>query len=289
MHPGEVETDAALVRRLLSAQFPQWASLPIERVPSSGTDNALYRLGGDLVVRLPRIEWAVGDVDKDLRWLPVLAPQLPVETPLPLAKGKPAEGYPWEWGVYAWLEGENPSAADPGDAAGLAEDAAGLIRALHAIDGTGGPPARRGRPLQVQDERARAALVALRGAIDVEAAAAVWEEALEAPRWSGPPVWVHGDLLPGNLLLRDGRLTGVIDWAGAGVGDPACDLIVAWGLLPVETRPAFRALVGVDNATWARGRGWALSLALIAIPYYADTNREFAATARHLLREVLAD
>jgi aminoglycoside phosphotransferase (APT) family kinase protein len=289
MHADEIETDADLVRRLLAGQFPDWASLPIERVPSSGTDNALYRLGDEMVVRLPRIHWAVGGIDKDFSWLPVLGPRLPVATPVPLAKGAPAEGYPWEWGVYSWLEGENPTRAGADDAEGLADDAARFIEAMHAIDPAGGPPARRGVPLEVQDERARAALVALRGTIDTDAATGAWKDALEAPPWSGAPVWVHGDLLPGNLLLHGGRLTGVIDWAGVGVGDPACDLIIAWGLLPSEARPVFRDRLGVDDATWARGRGWALSLALIAVPYYKDTNPEFAAAARHLLREVLAD
>jgi aminoglycoside phosphotransferase (APT) family kinase protein len=284
-----VESDEALVGRLLAAQFPDWAGLPLWRVPSSGTDNALYRLGEELVVRLPRIHWAVGGLEKEFQWLPVLAPQLPLELPVPLARGAPAEEYPWEWGVYSWLEGENPTPGGFVDSDGLVEDAAWLIEALHAIDPTGGPPARRGAPLEVQDERARQALVALRGEVDTAAATAAWEDALEAPPWYGPPVWVHGDLLPGNLLVRGGRLTGVIDWAGVGVGDPACDLIIAWGLLSAEARPSFRARLAVDDATWARGRGWALSLALIAIPYYKDTNPEFAATARHLLHEVLAD
>jgi aminoglycoside phosphotransferase (APT) family kinase protein len=289
MHADEVETDAGLVRRLLAGQFPDWASLPIDPVPSSGTDNALYRLGDEMVVRLPRIRGAVAGIEKDFRWLPELAPRLPVAAPAPLARGAPAEGYPWEWGVYSWLEGENPTPGSAGDAEGLAEDAARFIEAMHAIDPAGGPPARRGMPLAVQDERVRAALVALRGTIDTGAATAAWEEALEAPPWSRAPVWVHGDLLPGNLLLRGGRLTGVIDWAGVGIGDPACDLIIAWGLLTSETRPLFRDRLGVDDATWTRGRGWALSLALIAVPYYKDTNPEFAATARRLLGEVLAD
>jgi aminoglycoside phosphotransferase (APT) family kinase protein len=289
MHADEVETDTGLVRRLLAAQFPAWAGLRIERVPSSGTDNALYRLGDELVVRLPRIHRAVGGIETDFRWLPVLAPRLPVATPLPLARGAPTEGYPWDWGVYSWLEGENPIPDGAGDPQSLAEDAARFVEAMHAIDPDGGPPARRGVPLEVQDERARASLIALRGTIDTDAATAAWEEALAAPPWSGAPVWVHGDLLPGNLLLRGGRLTGVIDWAGVGVGDPACDLIIAWGLLPAEARGAFRERLGVDDATWARGRGWALSLALIAVPYYEDTNPEFAATARRLLREALAD
>jgi aminoglycoside phosphotransferase (APT) family kinase protein len=292
MHADELHTDATLVRRLVAAQFPQWADLPIERVPSSGTDNALYRLGDDMVVRLPRIHWAVGGVEKDFRWLPRLARLLPVSIPVPLARGAPAEGYPWTWGVYPWLEGENPVVDGIGDVEALTSDLARFVSALHGLDLGGGPPARRGKPLaEVQDEDARAALAELRatGSIDVDAATEAWEQALEVPPWAGPPVWVHGDLLGGNLLVRGGRLTGVIDWSGVGVGDPACDLVPAWDLIPRRLRSAFRAAVGVDDATWARGRGWALSVGLIALPYYKDTNPAFAAVARRLIDEALGD
>jgi len=290
MHADEIETDVPLVRRLLAAQFPEWAGLPIERVRSAGTDNALYRLGEDLVVRLPRIHWAVDGVGKDMLWLPKLAPLLPVAVPVPLAKGEPAEDYPWTWGVYPWLAGENPAIDSVPAAKSLTNEVADFVKALHRVDLAGGPAARRGRPLaEVQDEEARAALAELKGMIDVDAATAAWNAAIQAPPWTGRPVWVHGDLLAGNLLLEGRRLTGVIDWGGVGIGDPACDLIVAWGLLPRDLRPAFRAKLGVDDETWARGRGWALSVGLIALPYYKDTNPVLAATARQLIREVLAD
>ncbi|HEX6702276.1 MAG TPA: phosphotransferase, partial [Gaiellaceae bacterium] len=216
-------------------------------------------------------------------------PLLPVRIPVPLAKGEPAEGYPWTWGVYRWLDGENPT--DAADAA-LTREIASFVDALHGLELPDGPPARRGRPLrETQDEDARRALDQLRGLglIDVDAAAEAWEEALEAPPWTGRPVWVHGDLLNGNLILERGRLTGVIDWSGVGVGDPACDLIVAWGSIPRELRPAFRAAVGADDATWARGRGWALSVGLIILPYYRETNPALAATGRRLIEEVVAD
>lgn len=289
MHADELHTDAALARRLLAEQFPEWAGLPLERVPSSGTDNALYRLGDDMVVRLPRIGWATAGVAKDFRWLPLLAPLLPVAIPAPLARGAPTESYPWEWGVYRWLEGETPTAGDIADPELLAGDLVRVLRALRRIDLPDPPPSRRGAPLAAQDDQTRSALIELDGMIDTEAAADAWDQALRAPNWSGPPVWLHGDLLPGNLLLQDGRLSGVIDFAVAGVGDPACDLIAAWALLPGGTRDRFRADLRVDEDTWARGRGWALSIALVALPYYKDTNPGFAATARHLIEEVLAE
>jgi aminoglycoside phosphotransferase (APT) family kinase protein len=288
MHADELHTDADLVRRLLAAQFPEWAALPVERVPSSGTDNALYRLGSDMVVRLPRIGWAVAGVDREQEWPPRLAPQLPVAVPVPLAKGLPAEGYPWPWSVYRWLDGENPT-VEHADSDSIAGELARFIEALHGIDPAGGPPSGRGVPLPTRDEPTRTAIAELEGMVDTDAATAAWDAALRAPAWSGPPVWIHGDLLPGNLLLRNGRLVAVIDWGCVGVGDPACDLIVAWGLFSSTTRSRFRGKLGVDDATWARGRGWALSVAVIALPYYQDTNPGLAATARHLIREVLAD
>ena len=281
MHEGELPTDAGLVRTLVEQQFPKWAGLRIERVPSSGTDNALYRLGEDLVVRLPRIEWAAGGIGKDFRWLPELAPLLPVPVPAPLARGRPAAGFPWEWGIYSWLPGENPVPGS-GDVE-LALDLARFVRALRAVDAAEAPASRRGRPLATQDKRARGALAEIPEATDA------WEAALALPEWEGPPVWLHADLLPGNLLVRRGRLAAVIDFAVAGVGDPACDLIPAWCVLNAEARALYRREVGLDEATWGRGRGWALSLGLIALPYYRETNPEFAAVARHLIDEVLAD
>jgi aminoglycoside phosphotransferase (APT) family kinase protein len=287
MHAHELHTDVPLMRRLLESQFPDWAALPIERVSSSGTVNALYRLGDDLVVRLPRTaEWGIGAADRELRWLPRLAPLLPVEIPVPLAKGAAAEGYPWEWGIYPWLEGEHPVAGENA----LARDLARFVRVLHGIELPGGPPAGRGAaPLDRWDEATRAALVELRGVVDTDAAAATWDEALRTPGWPSSPVWTHGDLMPANLLLRDGRLTSVIDWGGFGLGDPAVDLMPAWNLLGAAGRDVFRGELRVDDATWARGRGWALCTGLVALPYYVETNPELAENARYRIGEVLAD
>jgi aminoglycoside phosphotransferase (APT) family kinase protein len=294
MHADELDIDVALVRRLLATQFPRWAGLSVARVESSGTDNAIFRLGDDLVVRMPRIRAAVPQVEKEQRWLPRLAPHLPLEIPAPLAKGDPGEGYPWPWSVYRWIEGETATLdriANPVDAAiTLAE----FVSALHRVDSTGAPaPGRhnffRGLPLVARDPYTRQAIAALEGMLDTAAVTAEWEAALRAPAWSGAPVWIHGDLAPGNLIAAAGALRGVIDFGGLGAGDPACDLIVAWNLFTAESREGFRAAMSVDAATWARGRGWALSIALIQLPYYKDSNPRLAASARRTIAELLAN
>jgi aminoglycoside phosphotransferase (APT) family kinase protein len=294
MHDNEVHTDASLVGRLLASQFPNWAGLPIKPVHSAGTDNALYRLGEDMVVRIPRIHWATGQVDKEHQWLPRLAPFLPLDIPIPLAKGKPGEGYPWHWSVYRWLDGENAILESLSDPSQTATKLAQFIVALQSIDATSGPPpgphnSSRGVPLATRDSPTRAAIAALNGLVDTDAATAAWEAALQAPAWRGPPIWIHGDMQPGNLLSVQGRLSAVIDFGCLGIGDPACDVMVAWMFLSADTRGVFRAVLQVDEATWRRGRGWALSAGLIALPYYQNSNPVLARIAQRAIDEVLAE
>lgn len=293
MHDDEVATNAPLVHRLLTAQFPQWADLPNQPVPTAGTDNALYRLGDDMVVRLPRIHWAVGQVEKDHEWLPKLAPYLPLAIPAPLVMGEPGEGYPWHWSVYQWLDGENATIEQIAEPCQAAIDLAQFITALQQIDPTGGPLAAdhdlRGAPLSTRDAETREAITALHGMIDTDAVTAVWDAALQVSEWDRAPVWFHGDLLPGNLLFKNGQISAVIDFAGLGVGDPACDLMIAWGLFSGESRNVFCTALEVDDATWARGRGLALSQALIFIPYYLNTNPVGVSNAWRTIGEILAD
>jgi aminoglycoside phosphotransferase (APT) family kinase protein len=290
MHADELETDEALVRRLLEAQFPQWAKLPIEALPLGGTDNAIYRLGDELSARLPRrADWPPGSYDKEFEWLPKLAPLLPLAVPSPVARGAAGEGYPHEWAIYDWLDGED-AARVPLDLPRAAVDLAELLAALRRIDPTGGPPpGGRGGSLRPRDEPTRSGIAALGDAIDAFAVTKAWEAALAEPEWDGTPVWIHGDLDARNLLVQDGRITGLLDWGAMCVGDPACDVKVAWAVLDAETRPAFRELLEIDDATWARSRGWALSQAMIALPYYLNTYPVMVEQAWRWLAEVLAD
>ncbi len=294
MHTHEVETDPALVRRLLAMQFPQWADLPIEPVPSAGTDNALYRLGDDMVVRLPRIHWAAGQVDKEYTWLPRLAPHLPLAVPISLAKGAPGEGYPYPWAVCCWLEGENATLERLSDPSQAAVDLAQFILALQQIDPTNGllpdeHDLARGKPLVLRDPYTRQAITSLEGMLDTRAVTAAWEAALLASPWDKAPIWIHGDLMPGNLLAQNGRLSAVIDFGCLAVGDPAYDVMAAWLYLPAEARAVFREALQVDDATWDRARGLALSVGLIALPYYKETNPALAAASRRTIEAVLAD
>ena len=261
--------DAALVRRLVAAQFPQWAALTVRPVAHGGWDNRTFHLGEEMTVRLPSAARYVAQVEKEQLWLPRLAAGLPLPIPAPLGMGAPDENYPWPWSVYGWIEGETATVAPIFDRRRFAADLAGFLDALHRVDTTGGPEAGphsffRGGPLATYDAETRRAIAALDGRIDANAATEVWEAALNAT-WRGPPVWVHGDVAAGNLLVRDGRLSAAIDFGCCAVGDPACDLAIAWTFLEGDAREAFRGALPLDGATWARGRGWTLWKALIVL------------------------
>jgi aminoglycoside phosphotransferase (APT) family kinase protein len=291
MHPDEVATDVALVRRLLDGQFPQWADLPIEPVVSYGTDHDIYRIGDRLAARLPRIGWAIHQAAKEAEWLPRLAPHLPLAIPVQLAMGRPAEGYPFEWSVYEWLPGENANATIA-DLDRVALDLAEFVKALREIDASDAPPRAprsRGAPLEELDDQVRRSIGELGDRIDGAAALRSWHESVEAPPWTGDEVWVHGDLLPGNLLVVDGRLSAVIDFGCLNVGDPACDLQPAWNVFVGASRERYRTELDVDDASWLRGRGWALYQAVVALPYYWDTNPGMIRQASNALAQVLGD
>ena len=289
--PVEVSTDA--VRRLIAPQFPARAGVAVVPVPATGTDNAMFRLGPRLAVRLPRVERAVASLEKELAWLPRLAPHLALPVPVPVARGEPGEGYPWPWSVCRWIAGGHVVRGAIPDEGAFARQLAGFVRGLWALDPSGGPtPGRhnfgRGGSLSRRDAATRAGIADLRG-FDAGALGAMWDEAVQAADWHEPPVWIHGDLQGTNLLARGGRLAGVIDFGGLGLGDPACDLIVAWSLFGAAGRAAFRSALPLDDAAWVRGRGWALSTSVIALNSYRERLPSVAATAEQTIRALLCE
>ena len=296
MPPTHIERDhidAVLVGRLVASQFPQWAHLPVQPVAVSGWDNRTFRLGDELSVRLPSAAQYVAQVTKEHLWLPQLTPHLPLPIPVPLAMGQPMHEYPWPWSVYRWLNGEPASSARIDDLNRLAMDLARFLAALQQVDPTNGPSPRphdfeRGGPLDTYDRDTRHAIANLDGRIDTAAATEVWRAALAAT-WRGSPVWVHGDLTTGNLLVDKGRLGAVIDFGCSGVGDPACDLVVAWTIFDAESRATFRTALPLDEGTWARGRGWALWKALITLVDHQDSDPVQAERARMIIGAILSD
>lgn len=259
--------EESFVRHLIAVQFPQWGGLPVQAVSVNGWDNWTFRLGEQMLIRMPSAAEYSPQVEKEQYWLPKLAPFLPLLIPVPLAVGEPMDGYPWKWSIYKWLEGE-PAASGPiADLCELAADLAQFLMALQSIDSTGGPSPGlhsfyRGGALRTYDAEVRRALAALEGKINSQAILAIWEAALTTT-WSKRPVWVHGDISPGNLLVQKGRLTAVIDFGQLVVGDPACDLAIAWTFFRAKSRKVFRAGFSLDEGTWKRAQGWALWKALI--------------------------
>lgn len=288
-----IDVDGELAAQLVAAQFPQWRGLAPAAVRSDGTDNALFRLGPSLVARFPRRETASAQAAKEARWLPELAPRLPLPIPAPLALGAASDAFPWAWSVCPWFDGADGASAPVADLVQAAADLGGFLAALRAADAANGPAAGmensgRGLPLARLDERVRRDIAVLGAEIDGRAVLAVWEDALSAPVWGRPGAWVHGDLHPGNLLVRDGRIAAVLDFGLLGVGDPAADLIVAWSWLDAGSRPAFRDAAALDAAAWRRGRGWAVFNAVIALAYYLHANPALCAMSRRTLSAVTA-
>jgi aminoglycoside phosphotransferase (APT) family kinase protein len=295
MPPTPPHIDAELVRRLISAQFPEWAHLPVVPVVPGGWDNRTFRLGDSLTVRLPSAVGYVPQVEKEHHWLPVLAQQLPLPIPTPVGLGEPGDNYPWPWSVYEWIDG-TPATQEPIlDLPRFAGDVAEFLIALQRIDATDGPlPGAhnyfRGAPPEVYDAEARQAIDTLGDSIDADGATSVWEAALTT-QWQHSPVWFHGDISTGNLLLRDGRLSAVIDFGTCGVGDPACDLAISWITFDEVSRDVFRSTLNLDDGTWARARGWTIWKALIVAAGSAGTHspRTEALAARRVIDRVIAD
>jgi len=290
---NNIHIDVSLVRRLIATQFPQWKDLPVEPVAVGGWDNRTFHLGDQMLVRMPSAAGYAMKVEKEQMWLPKLAPHLPLPIPTPLAMGKPGEGYLWPWSVYRWIEGETASIEPIADLSQFATALAEFLSALQRIDTTDGPMAGphnfyRGGPLSTYDAETRQAILVLGDEIDTKLVTTIWDTAL-ASTWAASPVWVHGDISVGNLLVKEGKLSAVIDFGGLGIGDPACDLAIAWTLFKGKSREAFRAALPLDTATWARGRGWTLWKALIVYAGLPGTNSLEVENSKRVLEEVLAN
>jgi aminoglycoside phosphotransferase (APT) family kinase protein len=291
MHAHEVEIDTHLVSCLLRTQFPEWAHLPLERVEPAGTVNAIYRLGDQMSVRLPlQEEWA-WDIEHQAEWLPKLAPYLPLGVPQVLGVGAPAEAYPFKWSIHNWIPGSpwHPERLESHTAA--TSDLARFISAMRRIDTTGAarPRGLWGVPLAPRDPFIRDAIEKSRDLVDADALTAIWDGVLELSPYEGKPTWVHSDLLFGNVLVDEGRVRAIIDFATAHAGDPARDIRVAWTLLSGSARRRqFREVLTVDDETWARARGWALTM-VMALPYYRHTNPAMFESALHTIRELITD
>ncbi|MGP1283431.1 MAG: aminoglycoside phosphotransferase family protein [Parasphingopyxis sp.] len=285
------DIDAALVRLLVQDQFPQWAELTIRPIEPSGWDNRNFRLGDDKIVRLPSAAHYALQVEKEQHWLPKLAPKLPLPIPEPLAMGQPGHRFPWHWSVYGWLDGETAQQAEITDSRKFARSLAQFIRALHRIDSGNGPRPgahnfHRGGPLMMYDAEARSAIAELADERDAEDAMAIWSAALGS-RWDDTPRWLHGDLAPTNLLVTDGALSAVIDFGCCGVGDPSCDLAIAWTFFNAEQRRVFRTELDIDDDTWRRGSAWALWKAAIVLAGLPGTNPSERDTSGTTLRRIL--
>ena len=287
MHEDELRIDADLIRRLLADQMPSLADRPLQEV-GRGTVNAMFRLGDDLAVRLPRTAAWVGDLDREREWLPRLHERVSLRIPEPVAYGGPADGYPLPWAVYRWLDGEPYDDSLVSDEERAAEDLAGFVRELRngAVEDA---PLTGRRPLAELDAVTRTAIVQAGDLLDGPAVIRAWDRALAAPPFAGERVWVHTDLLRPNLLVSGGRLDAVIDFGAVGVGDPAADVIAAWSVFGPTGRAAYRAALDVDDATWERAGGYALTQAALIVPYYRETNPAFTESALRTLREVVAD
>lgn len=286
MHVDEVDTSPELVKDLLLGQFPEWASDPIQIMQPEGTDNAMYRLGNNKLIRLPRTKGSSLNIEKEMTWLPKLEPSLPIPIPKIIGTGFPDKDYPFHWLICEWLDGLNPNQEGMLDEHMAAKDLGAFVKAMQHINPVNGPSCRRGKPLNTCDEEVKKSIPLLKELYDEKLISELWEFTSNVPLWEHDPVWIHGDLHSGNLLAKEKKIVGVVDWGLAGVGDPACDMMVAWTLLGQEGRKIFRSIVQPDDDTWHRGRGWALFLGIVGYPYYRITNPIFASIAKRALDQV---
>ena len=285
----EINIDIKLVKNLLSQQFSAWKNLNLELIKPEGTDNVMYRLGDDKVVRLPRRQISSLNVEKEINILPILKPHVSISIPEVLAVGKADERYPFSWLICSQLEGKNLDDKNKVDLHQAAIDLGHFVRSMQNIDSKNGIICKRGESISSRDHEVRRAIALSDQFFDTTLLTKLWSNVLQAPVWKGDPVWIHGDLHPGNLLVKNSKISAIVDFGLSGIGDPAVDLMVAWTLLTKETREIFRSIVRPDDATWERARGWALFLGVLGCYYYVESNPAFAAIAKKSVDEVVID
>ena len=291
----KVNITVELVENLIKEQFPQWSHLSVTLVAVNGWDNSTFRLGNEMSVRLPSAQRYAAKVALEQKWLPILASHISVLIPAPLVLGQPSQEYPWQWSVYRWVDGESLNTIEHKnlDMCQLAQDLAKFLCELQAIDTTGGPvPGAhnfyRGDDLSVYEHETIEAISQLKDYIDIEAARSVWKQATNST-WQNVPVWLHGDMAAGNILIQNGKLAAVIDFGGMAVGDPACDLVLAWTLFTGPSRKIFKSHIRVDKDTWVRARGWALWKALITLAALPDKTDVKAQEQLRIIHEIFKD
>jgi aminoglycoside phosphotransferase (APT) family kinase protein len=290
MHKNQLSISETLVRQILDQQFPAWASLPMSRVASSGTVNAIFRLGNELAVRLPLLHEYDADARREWKWLTRLAGHLPLDIPSPVAIGTPSQAYPCHWLVVRWINGVNAAPASVRSPERAAEALGNFVVTLRQADIVGEDlPHYRGEALHLRDELTRRAIDQVSNEFDRRSLLKSWDRSLSTPDWTCKPCLFHGDLHPGNVLSEHGELSAVIDFGSLGTGDPSVDALPAWWMFSGRARAIFREAGEFQSCMWERARGWALSIALIALPYYRESNRAFADMARLAIQEVLAD
>lgn len=289
MHPDEFHINANLVRELLTEQFPNWSKLDLQEILPKGTDNAMFKLASDKLVRLPRTKQSATNIEKELLWLPKFSSLLPIAIPTLLGSGSANKKYPLPWVIYNWLEGKSTDKEGDIDLGQAAVNLGNFVVAMQKIDPTNGPKCNRGQPLNKCNKGVLESIESLKGEYDTNLLTKIWESTLETPAWSGDPVWIHGDLHSGNILVKNKKITAIVDFGLAGIGDPAADMMLAWTVLDAENREIFRSIAKPDDHTWARGRGWAFALGALGYPYYRKSNPEFAHIAKRSLDEVIAD
>lgn len=288
------EINTELVKKLIKEQFPQWSDLPINPVVKSGNDNRTFHLGNEMSVRLPSAERYALQVEKEQLWLPKLKPHISLPISVPIAKGGPGEGYPWKWSVCQWIEGNSVNTRNIQDMNQFAIDLAKFLKELQSIEKAGAPLAGkhnfyRGGSISVYDEETRTAIRNKRNILDNKAISKIWNKALES-EWREKPVWVHGDIAPGNLLVdNEGKLSGVIDFGVMGVGDPSCDLAIAWTFFDDESRQVFKKSMALDEETWIRGRGWALWKSLITYDAFYKKDTEVSLEMERIIGTITKD